>query len=108
MIDQERHIAVWNNCLQIIENNIDPQQFSTWFIFHSLTQMSPASYIVNVRINAAKTLLGTTDRRISDIASDVGFFDHSHFIRTFKRIVGATPAKYRRHLTMWAHRGDEP
>ncbi|MBR4774635.1 MAG: chromosomal replication initiator protein DnaA [Bacteroidales bacterium] len=31
MIDQERHIAVWNNCLQIIENNIDPQQFSTWF-----------------------------------------------------------------------------
>lgn len=83
-----------------------PAQFRR--LFHSLTQMSPASYIVNVRINAAKTLLGTTDRRISDIASDVGFFDHSHFIRTFKRIVGATPAKYRRHLTMWAHRGDEP
>ena len=82
-----------------------PAQFRR--LFHSLTQMSPASYIVNVRINAAKTLLGTTDRRISDIASDVGFFDHSHFIRTFKRIVGATPAKYRRHLTMWAHRGDE-
>ena len=31
MTDQERHIAVWNNCLQIIENNIDPQQFTTWF-----------------------------------------------------------------------------
>ena len=31
MLDQERHIAVWNNCLQIIENNIDPQQFNTWF-----------------------------------------------------------------------------
>ncbi len=31
MLDQERHIAVWNNCLQIIENNIDPQQFATWF-----------------------------------------------------------------------------
>ena len=70
--------------------------------------MSPASYIANVRINAAKTLLGTTDRRISDIASDVGFFDHSHFIRTFKRIVGATPAKYRRNLTMRAHGGNEP
>jgi len=27
----DRHIAVWNNCLQIIENNIDPQQVSTWF-----------------------------------------------------------------------------
>ncbi len=31
MTDQERHIAVWNNCLKIIENNIDPQQFNTWF-----------------------------------------------------------------------------
>ncbi len=31
MTDQERHIAVWNNCLKIIESNIDPQQFNTWF-----------------------------------------------------------------------------
>ena len=31
MTDQERHIAVWNNCLQIIGNNIDQQQFNTWF-----------------------------------------------------------------------------
>ncbi len=31
MIDQERHIAVWNNCLQIIANNVDPQQVNTWF-----------------------------------------------------------------------------
>ena len=31
MTNQERHIAVWNNCLQIIQNNIDPQQFNTWF-----------------------------------------------------------------------------
>lgn len=31
MNDQERHIAVWNNCLQIIENNLDAQQVNTWF-----------------------------------------------------------------------------
>ena len=74
-----------------------PAQFRR--LFHSLTQMSPSDYIVNVRINAAKTLLGTTDRRISDIAADVGFFDHAHFIRTFKRIVGITPAKYRRGMS---------
>lgn len=71
-----------------------PAQFRR--LFHSLTQMSPASYIMNVRINAAKTLLITTDRRIGDIAADTGFFDHSHFIRTFERIVGLPPAKYRK------------
>ena len=31
MTGQERHIAVWDNCLRIIENNIDPKQFSIWF-----------------------------------------------------------------------------
>ena len=71
-----------------------PAQFRR--LFHTLTQMSPSDYIVNVRVNAAKTLLGTTDSRISDIAVDVGFFDHSHFIRTFERIVGLAPAKYRK------------
>ena len=74
-----------------------PAQFRR--LFHSLTQMSPSDYITSVRINAAKTLLGTTDHRISDIAADVGFFDHAHFIRTFKRIVGTTPAKYRKGLS---------
>lgn len=80
-----------------------PAQFRR--LFHSLTQMSPSDYIVNVRINAAKTLLGTTDRRISDIAVDAGFFDHAHFIRTFKRIVGVTPARYRRNMSSPRQRG---
>lgn len=31
MLDQERHIAVWNNCLRIIEQIIEPQKFDTWF-----------------------------------------------------------------------------
>ena len=28
---QERHISVWNNCLNFIQQNIDPKQFSMWF-----------------------------------------------------------------------------
>ncbi|MGM9735941.1 MAG: chromosomal replication initiator protein DnaA [Candidatus Cryptobacteroides sp.] len=27
----ERHILVWNNCLQFIRQNIEPQQFNVWF-----------------------------------------------------------------------------
>ena len=65
-------------------------------LFHAMMQMSPSEYISAVRVNAAKTLLVTTDKRIGDIAIETGFFDHSHFIRTFREIVGTTPAKYRR------------
>ena len=27
----ERHISVWNNCLNFIQQNIDPRQFQLWF-----------------------------------------------------------------------------
>jgi AraC-like DNA-binding protein len=26
-----------------------------------------------------------------------GFYDHSHFTRTFKRIIGTSPGLYRKH-----------
>ena len=62
-----------------------------------LTQSSPYDYIMHVRINAAKTILRTTDKRVSDVAMETGFFDHAHFIRTFKGKTGLTPTQYRRN-----------
>ncbi len=48
MTDQERHIAVWNNCLRIIENNIDPQQFNTWFKLIKPVSLEGATLTVEV------------------------------------------------------------
>ena len=30
-MSQERYISVWNNCLNFIRQNIEPQQFNVWF-----------------------------------------------------------------------------
>ena len=76
--------------------NYSPAQFRR--LFTKLMGQSPSAYIADIRINNAKVLLKTTDKRISDIAVEVGFFDHSHFIRTFKKLVGSTPAEYRKSL----------
>lgn len=65
-------------------------------LFTRLMQMSPSQYVTQVRINAAKTLLRTTDRRITDIAAETGFCDHSHFIKTFRAATGQTPNEFRR------------
>ena len=46
----------------------------------------------------AKSLLTTTDMRITDIALETGFYDHAHFIRSFRAATGQTPAIYRRQL----------
>lgn len=65
-------------------------------IFNRLFGMPPIEYLILTRINAARDLLETTDRTVSDIAQTVGFYDHSHFIRHFKRLRGCTPNQYRR------------
>ena len=31
MTELERHISVWNECLRIFEQNVDPKQFNVWF-----------------------------------------------------------------------------
>lgn len=64
--------------------------------FQSATQMSPSVYIQRARVNAAKTLLKTTNKQIADIAAETGFYDEAHLIRTFTKIAGTTPARFRR------------
>ena len=63
--------------------------------FRQLLGTSPGEYILRVRVNASRTLLETTDRTIADIALAAGFYDHSHFTRTFKRIMSCSPKQYR-------------
>jgi AraC-like DNA-binding protein len=54
-----------------------------------------ASYLRRTRVNAAATLLASTELPISRVAVDVGFSDQSHLTRWFARYVGTTPARYR-------------
>ena len=65
-------------------------------LFKELTGHTPCEYLAAARINLAKTLLLTTADSITGIAQRCGFYDHAHFIRTFKSHTGTTPAIYRR------------
>ena len=64
--------------------------------FRQLTGMTVSDYIVKTRINAARELLAYTDKTLSDIATSVGFCDHSHFTNSFKRLMSCTPSCYRK------------
>ena len=63
--------------------------------FKSLVRMTPMEYINTTRINKACTLLQKSDRKMLDIAMDVGFQNQSYFIRLFKKQKGCTPREYR-------------
>ena len=58
--------------------------------------MTPGRYITTIRLNAARERLEKTNLPLSEIAAETGFFDQSHFSRTFKQIRGITPGDYRR------------
>jgi len=59
----------------------------------------PHAYILRRRIERARELVKQTDQPLSQIALAVGFSDHSHFARHFRRLVGVTPSTAR-----WADR----
>jgi len=57
--------------------------------------ISLTSYINEVRIRNAKTLLLQGDLSLSQTAYLTGFDDQSYFSKVFKKITGTTPGKYR-------------
>lgn len=63
--------------------------------FKKVFNISPAKHILNVRVRAACKLLSTTNDTIASIAIESGFYDHSHFIRNFRKVMGISPREYR-------------
>jgi len=64
-------------------------------VFKKATGLSPHSYMLMLRVQAAQRLLASSARPIVDIAMDLGFSDQSHFTNVFKKLTGITPHNYR-------------
>ena len=64
--------------------------------FRKVFQISPLKHIMNVRIRAASVRLTSSNDTIAAIAIDCGFYDHSHFTRNFRKIMGVSPKEYRK------------
>lgn len=63
--------------------------------FKNRFHISPKSYILRVRVEAAKELLANTDMRISEVAQRVGFSSQQRFNDIFRKLTDITPLKYR-------------
>lgn len=64
--------------------------------FAASTGQTVSEYLARLRIGYAATILRTTDRSVAEVAESAGFHDLSHFGRTFKRLMLASPREYRR------------
>ena len=64
-------------------------------IFKEEKGLSLSSYINEVRIRNAKSMLLSSDIPLSSLAYCCGFDDQSYFSKVFKKLTGTTPGKYR-------------
>jgi AraC-like DNA-binding protein len=67
-------------------------------LFKRVTGLSFVTYLNHFRIERAQALLEKTEESMADISQQVGFCDQSYFGTVFRRIVGMTPAIYRRRI----------
>ncbi len=75
------------------EVGLSKAYFST--IFAAQVGEGFVRYLTRLRVNRAVELLRTSERSISQIASDTGFADPAYFSRSFKRTTGKAPSEYR-------------
>jgi transcriptional regulator GlxA family with amidase domain len=66
--------------------------------FSTETGTTPAAYVEQVRVEAARRLLQTTDLTMAAIARQVGLRHAETLHRAFRRRVGTTPERYRQHF----------
>jgi AraC-like DNA-binding protein len=64
-------------------------------MFKKATGLTFTEYLGRVRIERAKTQLLNPNRRVSEIAYDVGFQSLTHFNRVFRQVAGQSPTKFR-------------
>lgn len=64
-------------------------------LFRKQTGEKFVQYLNAIRIEKAKELLMTTDKKLYQIAKAVGYDNNKYFFRVFKKWVGMTPEQYR-------------
>ncbi|HZJ77332.1 MAG TPA: AraC family transcriptional regulator [Clostridia bacterium] len=63
--------------------------------FKLRTGLCITEYIQRKKIGEAKKRLIQTDNTITEICTELSYYDQSHFIRCFKKETGLTPLRYR-------------
>ncbi|WP_368658913.1 helix-turn-helix domain-containing protein [Metabacillus halosaccharovorans] len=74
---------------------MSPTYFSNYF--KAQTGETILDYITKCRLEKAKELLETTDTKVYDISSKLGYQDTKYFSRLFKQWYGQSPSQYREY-----------
>ncbi len=67
--------------------------------FKQICKMPPLAYLNKIRLDISENLLLNSNISVAEIAFKIGFYDFSHFTKSFEKEKGVTPATFRKsHL----------
>jgi len=64
-------------------------------LFSRIAGVSLKQFMLQEKMEAAKSLLTDTNQNVSEIANQLGYPDSQQFMKSFKKITGLTPTDYR-------------
>lgn len=100
----DEHMLRAKNYISEKEGNTSPEEVASSIgmgysrfrkLFKEYTGLSPARYILEIRMAKARELLTNTDMQIQEIAWKLGFENADYFTTAFRRICSVTPNVYR-------------
>lgn len=74
-------------------------------IFKKEVQLTFLQYLMQIRMEAAKELLRSTEMKSFEIAGQVGFAEPNYFSFCFKKHIGVSPKEYRKQTALTASEG---
>ena len=93
--------------MAVVSNHVSMNYSLFSLLFKQYTGGNFVSYLQKLRIDEAKRLLETTDRRVNEIGRSVGFSDEKHFLKVFKSAVGMSPTEYRKSALLLQREQEE-
>ncbi|MGI2035442.1 helix-turn-helix domain-containing protein [Rhizobium panacihumi] len=70
----------------------------SWFnkVFKNTTGQTPLQWQLGRRVELAQQIMLESEMTVTDVAARLGFTDQAHLTKTFRQVVGDTPASWRR------------
>jgi YesN/AraC family two-component response regulator len=78
----------------------DKFEFSVSYLsrlFKEQMECNFLEYLIGIRVKAAQELLRNTNKKINEVAVEVGYSNTYSFNRIFKKHTGMTPGEYKEH-----------
>lgn len=77
-----------------LETGLSASHYSR--LFQNRTGHSPIDYFIQLKIQRACRLLDNSGWLIADVSREMGFDDQFYFSRVFRKVMGMSPAEYRK------------